>query len=73
MELVGFDGSTEKYKAVEAQIIFGSKRHTGKYCLIDDTIGIIGRDILNQVTLLFDGPEQTWSLIEPLKKDKTIA
>lgn len=41
-------------------MIFLGKRFTGKYCVVDDEIGILGRDILNQVSILFDGLNLTW-------------
>ena len=61
-ELVGFDGSSRPYQAFELQIVFLGKRFTGYFCLVDDEIGILGRDILNQIAVIFDGPNQEWDI-----------
>jgi predicted aspartyl protease len=62
-KLIGFDGNETNFQTIEAQIIFEGKRFTGKYFLIDQEYGILGRDILNSFTLLFDGIELNWSVI----------
>jgi hypothetical protein len=40
--------------------VFG---HTfrGRYLVTDDDAGIVGRDILNEISVLFDGPQRQWS------------
>jgi predicted aspartyl protease len=63
MKLIGFDGNETSFQSVEAQIIFEGKRFTGTYFLIDQEYGILGRDILNSFTLIFDGVELNWSVI----------
>lgn len=62
-KLVGFDGNETSFQSVDAQIIFEGKRFTGKYFLIDQEYGILGRDILNNFALIFDGVELNWSVI----------
>lgn len=62
-ELTGFYGGQKSVEVFYLQVIFLGKRFTGKYCLIDDEIGILGRDILNQVSILFDGLNLTWQEI----------
>ena len=42
-------------------MIFLQKAFRGKYLLIDDEHGILGRDVLSSIVLLFDGPGQEWS------------
>ncbi len=49
---------------MELQIVFQGKRFTGEFCLIDDEIGVLGRDVLNQVSILLDGPNLVWDVIE---------
>jgi hypothetical protein len=60
-ELVGFDGSKSLAEVVELDMIFLQKAFRGKYLLIDDEHGILGRDVLSSIVLLFDGPGQEWS------------
>jgi predicted aspartyl protease len=63
-ELMGFDGNRSFASVVELEMIFLQRGFQGRYLLIDDEQGIMGRDILNQVTLLLDGPRQEWSKVE---------
>ncbi len=59
-ELEGIYGNQKPVEVFYLQVIFLGMRFTGKYCLIDDEIGILGRDILNRVSILFDGLNLTW-------------
>jgi hypothetical protein len=59
-ELLGFDEKADFFQTIEAQIIFLSKRFTGEYCLIDQDYGILGRDVLNRFSLVFDGKNLEW-------------
>lgn len=60
-ELVGFEGSASLAVATELKLLFGRGIFSGRYLLLDQEIGVIGRDILNFVPLLFDGPRLDWS------------
>jgi hypothetical protein len=33
----------------------------GQFLVTDQPVGILGRNILNSLALLLDGPRQTWS------------
>ncbi len=61
--LEGYNSNEKTVEVFQLQVIFLGKRFTGKYCAIDDEIGILGRDILNRVSLLFDGRNLTWQEI----------
>lgn len=60
-ELMGFDGSISQAQAVQLNLIFLRRRFRGRFLLIKQEWGIIGRDVLNHVSLLLDGPHSTWS------------
>jgi len=59
-ELVAFDGSVSISQVVQADLIFLHKIFKGQYLLLDQGSGILGRDILNHVSLLLDGPQLQW-------------
>jgi Aspartyl protease len=59
-ELAGFDGSRSIASAVRADLLFLKKTFRGQFLLIDQEIGILGRDILNSVAILLDGPRLVW-------------
>jgi predicted aspartyl protease len=55
-ELHGFEGSVCSSLAAHAEMVFLGRRFRGQFLLIDQETGIIGRNILNTVAMLFDGP-----------------
>ncbi len=46
-------------------MIFLLKAFRGRYLLTDNDRGILGRDVLASVALLFNGPAQDWSQQTP--------
>jgi predicted aspartyl protease len=60
-ELMGFDGSKSFASVVMLDLLFLRRAFRGRYLLIEAEHGILGRDILNHVALLLDGPRQQWS------------
>jgi hypothetical protein len=58
--LLGFDGTKTTSDAVDLDMVFLRKAFRGRYLLIDDTHGVLGRDVLAAVALLLDGPAQEW-------------
>ena len=60
-ELMGFDGSRMVATAVQLEMIFLNKIFRGRFLLVEQAWGIIGRDILNLVALSLDGPNLFWS------------
>lgn len=59
-ELMGFDGSTSLASVVQLEMLFLNKTFRGRFLLIDQDWGVLGRDILNLVSLLLDGPNLIW-------------
>lgn len=59
-EVVGFDGQLRLAEVVHLELTFCKRRFRGQYLLTDETWGIIGRNLLNRVTLVFDGPHLYW-------------
>jgi hypothetical protein len=60
-ELMGFDGTISRASAARLEMVFLNRTFRGRFLLIDQESGIIGRDVLNSVLLLLDGPKLTWS------------
>ena len=59
-ELMAFDGSTSVAQVVHLDLIFIRRIFRGRYLLINQECGILGRDILNHISLLLDGPHLGW-------------
>jgi len=60
-ELMAFDGSRSLAQAVRLSMELLGKTFRGKFLLIDQEWGILGRDVLNHLSLFFDGPRQDWA------------
>ena len=61
-ELTGFDGSRSVASAVNLDLVLSGRVFRGRYLGIDQEWGILGRDILNHLSLALDGPGLTWKL-----------
>lgn len=59
-ELLSFDGSTSIASAIRLELIFLDRTFRGQFLVIEQEWGIMGRNILNSVILLLDGPPLTW-------------
>ena len=60
-ELEAFDGTKSTAPAVTAELQFLDKSFRAQFLLIDNWHGVLGRNILNNLFLLFDGPSQKWT------------
>jgi predicted aspartyl protease len=60
-ELLAFDGKSSAVGAVRADLLMLGRTFRGQFLVIDQPVGILGRNILNALALLIDGPQQTWS------------
>lgn len=60
VNLVGFNESESVSDIYALQLIFLGKKLTGDYCAIDGEIGILGRDVLNEFSIIFDGVNLEW-------------
>jgi hypothetical protein len=59
-ELAGFDGHTSLASLVRLELVFCRRTFRGQFLLIDQEWGIIGRNVLNNIPLLLDGPNLEW-------------
>lgn len=64
-ELTGFDGSLSLAPAVRLELLFLGRTFRGQFLLITQDWGILGRNVLNAVPLLFDGPRLVWEEQQP--------
>lgn len=60
VNLIGFDENQNEADVYALQVIFLGKRLTGNYCAINGEIGILGRDVLNEFSVIFDGVNLEW-------------
>jgi hypothetical protein len=55
-ELLAFDGSISYASIVVLELIFCRRTFCGQFLLIDQSWGILSRNVLNAVALILDGP-----------------
>lgn len=60
LDLEGFDGATSRGYYVHLDLIFLNRVYRGNYLTYDQPEGILGRDILNKFSIVFDGPNLNW-------------
>lgn len=66
-EITGFDGRKSIAQVVSLDVIFLRRAFRGRYLVGNQEWGIVGRDILNHVSLLLSGPQLMW---EELKSSR---
>src|SRR5262245_41202494 len=59
-EVQVFDGEIKRLKLAKLELYLLGRKFAGEYLLIDRHIGILGRNILNNVKILLDGPRGKW-------------
>lgn len=60
-ELIAFDGTRSVASVADLDLIFLNRRFRGRYLLTDQDTGVLGRDILNHLSLILDGPGNQWT------------
>jgi hypothetical protein len=64
--LAVFDETTSESEAVPAVLVFLNKTFRGRLLQVESEIGVIGRNLLNCLRLLLDGPARNWEEIPPI-------
>jgi len=59
-ELMSFDGGLSLAPVVRLDLLFCGRTFRGLFLLINQAWGILGRNVLNTVSLVLDGPRLTW-------------
>jgi Aspartyl protease len=67
--LEAFDGTTNESEAVRAVLVFLNKSFRGRFLPVESEVGVIGRNVLNCVRLLLDGPALDWEELPPTRRD----
>jgi|SRR5262245_32887574 len=59
-ELMGFDGRTSEARAAELDLIFQRRVFRGRFLITRQSVGFLGRDVINHLALVLDGPGLAW-------------
>jgi hypothetical protein len=60
-ELLNFDAGSSLAEMVRLELLFCRRVFRGQYLVVDQPWGILGRNVLNAIPLLLDGPSLTWT------------
>jgi hypothetical protein len=60
-EVAGFDGHRCALRAVQLDMTCQDTMIRGQYLIINDAIGVLGRDVLNFFVLVIDGSGLQWT------------
>jgi hypothetical protein len=63
-ELAGFDGSIALVAAVRLELILLGRSFRGSFLVLDEESGILGRNVLNSLTISLDGPRLVWDIAQ---------
>jgi hypothetical protein len=63
-ELLAFDGTRSTAAAAHLDLIFLGLTFRGRFLLIDQPDGVLGRNILNHLKMVFDGPSLRWDKLD---------
>lgn len=59
-ELRGFDGQSSVAQSVQLDLVFLRRTFRGRFLIINSEAGILGRDVLNLLAVVLDGPRLSW-------------
>ena len=59
-DLEGFEGRKSLAKSVQLELKFLGRTFRGRFVILNSECGILGRNVLNHVALLLDGPHLSW-------------
>ncbi len=60
-EVMGFDGRKSIAQVVSLDMIFLRRAFRGRFLVSNQEWGVVGRDVLNHVSVLLDGPRLVWN------------
>jgi hypothetical protein len=58
--IMGFDGRKSVAQVVNLDMIFLRRAFRGRFLVGNQEWGVVGRDVLNHVSVLLDGPRLVW-------------
>ncbi len=59
-QVMAFDGSPGVAESVLCDLVFLGQLYRGVYLILEGDYGILGRDVLNHVSLVLEGPRLKW-------------
>jgi hypothetical protein len=61
-KVVSFDGTSSTASFVDLELSLAGRSFRGRFLLLDQEWGILGRNVLNHLRVQYDGPSLIWEL-----------
>ena len=62
-ELEGFDGTRTTATSVKLALRVEGRLFHGEFLVLDQEVGILGRNVMNRLRLMLDGPNLKWEVV----------
>jgi hypothetical protein len=59
-EVMAYDNTVRTCRTVRAEVVFMRGRFKGKFVVLEQDVGVLGRNILNHLVVTLDGPRLEW-------------
>jgi predicted aspartyl protease len=59
-EVMAYDNTVKACRSVRAEVVFMRGHFKGHFVVLDQDIGVLGRNILNHLVVTLDGPRLEW-------------
>jgi hypothetical protein len=63
-ELQGFGGGLSTAAATTGELLFCRRTFSGQFLIVDEPVGILGRNVLNAIPLVLHGPRLEWEELQ---------
>jgi hypothetical protein len=61
-QVAGFDGRATSADSCDLEMVLARRTFRGSFLVIEEEWGILGRNVLNSLSIVYDGPRLTWDL-----------
>ena len=61
-ELLSFDGKSSGVPALHLELVLAGRSFRGQFLVLENDVGIAGRNVLNLLEVRYDGPRLTWTV-----------
>lgn len=64
-QLMGFGGGVSFAPVVRLELVFCARTFRGQFLVVEQEWGVMGRNVLNAISLTLDGPRLAWQEHRP--------
>ena len=61
-EVMAYDNTVQECSTVRGEVVFMRGHFKGQFIVVDQHVGVLGRNILNHLVVTLDGPGLEWNV-----------